>query len=62
MSDTFYGRGARGDLTAAPDYIDKRNGHLCDKELLYKLTRYDADHFYQDSYGASDADVLKGIF
>ena len=50
------------DYSSFPDYIGKRNGHLCNKELLYKLTGYDADHFHQDSYGATDAELLKGIF
>ncbi len=33
-----------------PDYCGFRNGTLCNKELLFKLTGYDFNRFYKDSY------------
>ena len=31
-----------------PDYIGNRNGKICNKELLFNLTGYDANQFYKD--------------
>jgi putative transposase len=36
------------------DYAGFRNGQLCNKSLLIKLTGYDLQNFYNDSYGVID--------
>jgi hypothetical protein len=50
------------DYSSFPDYIGKRNGELCNKELAYMLTGYDAAHFYEDSYGILEPGLVNGIF
>jgi hypothetical protein len=44
-----------------PDYIGKRNGKLCNKELLFNLTGYDANHLYKESYEVVSDELIKNI-
>ena len=42
-----------------PDYAGFRKGSLCNKNLLFELTDYDAHNFMKDSYDVLGGDVVK---
>jgi hypothetical protein len=44
-----------------PDYCGFRNGTLCNKLLLLKLTDYNYDRFYQDSYEIIPEELFKNF-
>ena len=50
------------EYSSFPNYIGRQNLNLCNKELLYRLTGYDAKHFYEDSYGVIENGLLNEIF
>ena len=43
------------------DYCGFRNGTLCNKNLLTKLTDYDTANFYKDSYGIINDKHVNGF-
>lgn len=50
------------EFSSFTDYIEKRNGTICNKELAVNLLDLDMSHFYNDSYKIIDEDNIKKIF
>ncbi|MDQ6756141.1 MAG: transposase [Bacteroidota bacterium] len=45
-----------------PDYCGFRNGTLCNKTLLFELTGYDSERFYQDSYEIVPEEIFRNFY
>jgi hypothetical protein len=44
------------------DYMQLRNGPLCDKELAFQLIGFDRENFEKESYQAIDENLIPKIF
>jgi putative transposase len=44
------------------DYTSLRKGNLCNKNLFYRYTGYDENHFYRDSYNLLDNDNMNYVW
>ncbi|HZH94548.1 MAG TPA: hypothetical protein VEY06_01635 [Flavisolibacter sp.] len=50
------------EFSSFPDYVNMRNGTLCDKALAFKLLELKEDTFYSDSYKMLEAGSIGKIF
>ncbi len=50
------------EFSSFPDYINKRNGTICNKELAAELLDLDNRHFYEESYSVISDNNIKMIF
>lgn len=50
------------EFSSFQDYINKRNGTMCNKELAVNLLDLDMRHFYEESYKVIDENDIKNIF
>lgn len=50
------------EFSSFPDYIEERNGTICNKKLAIELLDLDMRYFYEESYKVIAEDAIKKIF